>query len=79
MVPPPGMESSIAFQGFEDRNNNVYIRLVALPDKAFAEIEKTMTNDALKKQGITVEKREHMKVEEGDDLDTMTTIELAVR
>ena len=68
MVPPPGMESSIAFQGFEDRNNNVYIRLVALPDKAFAEIEKTMTNDALKKQGITVEKREHMKVEEGQGL-----------
>ncbi len=58
LTPPPGMTASAVFPGFEDRVNSAYIRLVALPDKAFAEIEKTMTNAALKKQGMTVEKRE---------------------
>jgi hypothetical protein len=65
MTPPPGLQASDSFQGFEDRQSNVYIRLVTLPDKAFAEIEKTMTNDALKKQGVVVEKREAFKLEEG--------------
>ena len=46
------------FPGFEDQQNGVFVRLVALPAEAFSEIEKTMTNEALKKQGMTVEKRE---------------------
>ena len=58
LVPPPGLKPATSFPGFEDQQNGVFIRLVALPGKAFAEIEKTMTNDALKKQGMTVEKRE---------------------
>ena len=49
---------STTFQGFEDTANNIYIRLVAMPEAAYAEIEKSMTNQALKKQNITVEKRE---------------------
>lgn len=68
LKPPPGMELSSAFPGFEDRANNVFIRLIALPDKAFAEIEKTMTNDALKKQGMTVEKRETLSLPGGKSL-----------
>ena len=43
LVPPPGLNASTAFSGFEDRKNGVYIRLVVLPGKAFAEIEQTMT------------------------------------
>jgi hypothetical protein len=58
LTPPPGMTLSTAFQGFEDSKNNVFMRLVAMPENAYAEIEKTMTNQALKKQNITVEKRE---------------------
>lgn len=58
MTPPPGMTPSGSFQGFEDTANNVYIRLVAMPEAAYAEIEKSMTSQALKKQNITVEKRE---------------------
>lgn len=58
MAPPPGMTLSTAFQGFEDEKNNVFIRLIAMPQQAYAEIEKTMTNQALKKQNLTVEKRE---------------------
>jgi hypothetical protein len=37
-----------------------------LPGEAFAEIEKTMTNDALKKQGMTVEKRESLPLGNGN-------------
>jgi len=52
------MTLSTAFQGFQDTENNIFIRLVAMPENAYAEIEKTMTNQALKKQNIAVEKRE---------------------
>lgn len=58
MTPPPGMILSTSFQGFEDSKNNVFIRLIAMPENAYSEIEKSMTNQALKKQNITVEKRE---------------------
>ncbi len=58
LTPPPGMTLSTSFQGFEDTANNIYIRLVAMPEAAYSEIEKSMTNQALKKQNITVEKRE---------------------
>ena len=65
LVPPPGLKASTAFSGFEDRKNGVYIRLVALPGKAFAEIENTMTSDALRKQGMAIEKRENFEVANG--------------
>ena len=51
MVPPPGLAASTSFPGFEDPDNSVFIRLIALPGNAYGEIEKTMTNDALRKQG----------------------------
>ena len=63
LVPPAGLKAATSFPGFEDQENGVFIRLVALPAETFSEIEKTMTNDALKKQGMTVEKRESMPLE----------------
>lgn len=68
LAPPPGMTLSTSFQGFEDEKNNVFIRLVAMPEAAFAEIEKSMTNQALKKQNITVEKREPFALPSGKGL-----------
>src|SRR5262249_3211118 len=68
MVPPPGLAPSQRFQGFEDQDNNVFVRLVVLPAGAFGEIEKTMTNEALRKQGLTVEKRENMPLPTGKAL-----------
>jgi hypothetical protein len=68
LTPPPGMQASQSFPGFEDRTNNVFIRLIALPEGAYAEIDKTMTNDALKKQGVTVEKREALRLPSGKAL-----------
>jgi hypothetical protein len=68
LAPPRGLRASTSFPGFEDRTNNVFIRLVALPAHAFAEIEKTMTKEALRKQGITVEKRETFALAGGKGL-----------
>jgi hypothetical protein len=66
LVPPPGLEPAKSFPGFEDVQNGVFLRLIALPAEAFAEIEKTMTNDALKKQGMTAEKRESLALQSGN-------------
>jgi len=66
LVPPAGLKAATSFPGFEDQENGVFIRLVALPAETFSEIEKTMTNDALKKQGMTVEKRESMPLGSGN-------------
>jgi len=68
LVPPDGLKASSTFIGFEDPTNNVFARVVALPGDAFSEIEKTMTNDALKKQGMTVEKRDTLKLAGGNAL-----------
>jgi hypothetical protein len=68
LVPPAGMTASRTFPGFEDTANNVYIRLVTLPGPAFAEIERTMTADALKKQGMIVQKRERLTLPTGKAL-----------
>jgi hypothetical protein len=62
LVPPDGFKPATSFIGFEDRQNNAFIRLIALPEQAFAEIEKSLTNEALNKQGMSVEKREPLPV-----------------
>ena len=62
LVPPPGMSVSQQFPGFEDTAKNIFIRLVAMPQQAFGEIENTMTNEALKQQGIMVERREPIDI-----------------
>jgi hypothetical protein len=66
MVPPAGLEVSKTFPGFEDNDKTAFIRLISLPQQAFAEIDKTMTNEALKKQGMAVEKRETLKLPGGN-------------
>jgi hypothetical protein len=57
LVPPAGLVTSKNFFGFEDANNNVAIILVALPADAYAELDKTVTAEALKRQGLTLESR----------------------
>jgi hypothetical protein len=66
MVPPAGLQPATTFPGFEDTGKSAFIRLIALPSAAFAEIEKTMTNDAIKKQGMVVEKRDTLKLPTGN-------------
>lgn len=68
LAPPAGMTVSRSFLGFEDTQNSAFIRLVALPGQAFGEIEKTLTNEALKKQRMTVLRRERLTLPSGKAL-----------
>jgi hypothetical protein len=65
LAPPPGMVTSRSFFGYEDPNNNAAIILLALPAKAFSDLEKSITADALKQQGLTFETREAMPLSTG--------------
>jgi hypothetical protein len=65
LIPPAGMVKSEAFTGFEDPQKNAAILIATLPAAAYAQIEKTASTDALRKQGIKVEKREPMRLSVG--------------
>jgi hypothetical protein len=65
IVPPSGMVTSNNFFGFEDPNTNAAIILAALPTEAYAELEKTISAEALRRQGVTLEKREVMSLSTG--------------
>jgi hypothetical protein len=66
LVPPPGMIAAKTFPGFVDTDNKAAILITALPAGAFGEVEKTLTADALKKQGITMEKRQALQLAIGN-------------
>jgi hypothetical protein len=66
VVPLPELKPATSFPGFANEQKAVFLRLIALPGEAFSEIEKTMTNEALKKQGMTVEKRESLTMGNGN-------------
>ena len=62
LVPPPGMVVSKTFDGFADPAKDAAILITVLPAEAFAQIEKVLDTDALKKQGVTVDKREPIQL-----------------
>lgn len=62
LVPPAGMGAAKSFPGFVDIENKAAILITAMPGAAYAEMEKTLAPDALKKQGITPEKRETLQL-----------------
>ncbi len=64
-VPPPGFTASKRFPGFENSDNGGSIVLLSLPPQAYADIEKSMTVEAFKAQGITEEKRENLTLPGG--------------
>ena len=64
-VPPPGFVASKRFPGFENSDNGGSIVLFNLPPQAYADIEKSMTAEAFKAQGITEEKRENLTLPSG--------------
>ncbi len=65
LVPPPGLATSKSFLGYEDPDNNVAIMLVALPVHAYAELDKTINAETLKRQGVTLETREAVPLPTG--------------
>jgi hypothetical protein len=68
LVPPPGFQTARSFMGFEDPGNNAFIRLITLPAQAFGEIERTLTSEAVSKQGMTIEKREPFPLRSGNGI-----------
>ena len=67
-VPPPGFEVSKRFPGFENSETRSSIVVAMLPQQAYAELEASMTTEALKKQGITEEKRQTLTLANGKAL-----------
>ena len=65
LAPPAGLVPSKTFFGYEDLNNSVAIMLVALPPQAYADLDASVTADALKRQGVTMESREALPLPSG--------------
>jgi hypothetical protein len=65
IVPPPGMVKSNNLPGFVDPKANAGIIISVFPIGAYEAMEKTLTADALKARGITLEKRDTMQLSIG--------------
>ena len=68
IAPPPGFAVSKAFSGFESPDRQAAIVIQELPVAAYAGIERAMTDESLKKQGITLEGRESVVLPGGQGL-----------
>jgi len=65
LVPPAGMVPSTMFMGFEDRDKHAAILLATFPADVFDQLDKSMLPEALKKQGIDIDKREPIQLKAG--------------
>jgi hypothetical protein len=65
LVPPPGMVASETFDGFSVPGEDSAILIAILPPAAYAQIEKSLDPEALKKQGVNLEKREPIQLSFG--------------
>ena len=65
LAPPAGLVPSKTFFGYEDLNNSVAMILVALPPQAYADLDASVTADALKRQGMTMDSREALPLPSG--------------
>src|SRR5215469_8334748 len=68
LVAPGSMKPSQRFRGFEDPATGAAILILEVPPRAYPEVEKQMTPEALKKQGMTEEKRETVTLNAGKGL-----------
>jgi len=66
LVPPPGMVPSDAFDGFADPAKDAAILITILPAAAYSQFQRTMDAEVLKKQGVSLEKREPIKLDIGN-------------
>jgi hypothetical protein len=65
LVPPPGMTLAETFPGFVNADKTAGILVGILPVAAYEDMEKSLSDDTLKKQGFTVEKRESLQLNIG--------------
>lgn len=68
LVPPAGFTASPRFGGFENPQANAAILISALPADTYPELEKSLTNEALKQRGIQVTIREAIPIKDGKGL-----------
>src|SRR5262249_54319444 len=66
LAPPPGLSKSSNFQGFEDAEHNVAMIIAALPRAAHEDLQRSISEEELKKRGLIFEKREDQKLADGD-------------
>lgn len=64
-VTPKGFEPSRRFPGFEDPNSGASMLILAMPPQAFPDVERQMSKENVKKQGIVEEKRETPPLADG--------------
>ena len=62
LVVPATMKPSQAFRGFEDRDAGASIVILEIPPQAVAGVEKQLSPEALKKEGMAEDKRETVTV-----------------
>jgi hypothetical protein len=67
-VPPPGFVASKRFPGFEHPDSKASMVVATLPAEAYSKLEESISAEALKKQGITEEKRETLTLAGGKAL-----------
>lgn len=65
LVVPAGFTPSNRFSGFENPQASALIALTELPAEAYAEVEKGLTDEALKSRGMTVQVREPFTLKDG--------------
>jgi hypothetical protein len=70
-VPPPGFVASKRFPGFENPDAKSSMVIATLPPQAYGDLEASITTEALKKQGITEDKRETLALAKGKALFVM--------
>lgn len=65
LVPPAGMVPSRTFQGFQEPGTKAMILLTVLPATAYEQLAKSMVPEAMKKEGIEVERRAAIELAAG--------------
>jgi hypothetical protein len=65
IVPPPGFVASKRFPGFENPDSAGTIMMMTLPPQLLAQAEATLTQEAVKAQGITEDRREAVTLPNG--------------
>jgi len=65
LVAPAGFTPSNRFNGFENPGASAAILLVELPADAYADVEKSFTDEALKARGMTAQLREPLTFKDG--------------
>jgi hypothetical protein len=65
LVPPSGFIVNPAIRGFDDKVNEAAFLTFELPAEVYSKVEQSMTPEALKQQGMTLEKREELSLKDG--------------